>query len=122
MIGSGEDEVIDELKPYIHQLIRKNSTNTFFAPDFQDFLNEELRNYREIILTGCCTDICVMQFALTLNAWLNEHNVNDVRIIVVSDCVETYHIDEVHDAYEMNAFALQTMKGNGIEIAGSIED
>ena len=122
VIGSGEDEVIDELKPYIHQLIRKNSTNTFFAPDFQDFLNEELRNYREIILTGCCTDICVMQFALTLNAWLNEHNVNDVRIIVVSDCVETYHIDEVHDAYEMNAFALQTMKGNGIEIAGSIED
>ena len=31
VIGSGEDEVIDELKPYIHQLIRKNSTNTFFS-------------------------------------------------------------------------------------------
>ena len=122
VIGSGEDEVIEELRPYIHQLIRKNSTNTFFAPDFQRLLEEELHGFREIIITGCCTDICIMQFALTLNAWLNEHNVTQTRIIVVSDCVETYHIDQVHDAAVMNAFALEMMKGNGIDVVGSIED
>ena len=44
------------------------------------------------------------------------------RIIVVSDCVETYHIDQVHDAAVMNAFALEMMKGNGIDVVGSIED
>ena len=122
VIGSGEDEVVDELTPYIHQLMRKNSTNTFFCPDFQRFLNEEIQQYREIVLSGCCTDICVLQFALTLNAWLNEHTVTQTRIIVVSDCVETYHIDQVHDAAVMNAFALEMMKGNGIDVVGSIED
>lgn len=45
VIGSGEDEVVDELTPYIHQLMRKNSTNTFFCPDFQRFLNEEIQQY-----------------------------------------------------------------------------
>ena len=64
----------------------------------------------------------MLQFALTLNAWLNEHNVTQTRIIVVSDCVETYHIDQVHDAAVMNAFALEMMKGNGIDVVGSIED
>lgn len=122
VIGSGEDRIVDELAPYIHQLMRKNSTNTFFCPDFQAFLKDEIDSYKEIILTGCCSDICVLQFALTLNAWLNEHNCGEQRIIVVSDCVETYHIDHVHDAQVMNAFALEMMKGNGIEVVCSIED
>ena len=38
IIGSGEDEIVAELAPYIHQKMRKNSTNTFFCPDFQRFL------------------------------------------------------------------------------------
>ncbi len=121
IIGSGEDEIVAELAPYIHQKMRKNSTNTFFCPDFQRFLEEELSGYREIVLSGCCTDICILQFALTLNAWLNEHN-REERIIVVENCVETYHIDNVHDAWAMNAMALEMMKGNGIEIVHSIED
>ena len=122
VIGSGEDEVIEELRPYIHQLIRKNSTNTFFAPDFQRLLEEELHGYREIIITGCCTDICIMQFALTLNAWLNEHNHTDKRVIVPLDCVDTYHIEGVHDASACNAFAIANMKGNGILVPSSIQE
>ncbi|HJC35767.1 MAG TPA: cysteine hydrolase [Candidatus Merdibacter merdavium] len=121
VIGSGEDEVIDELQPYIHQLIRKNSTNAFFAPDFQQLLQEELTAYRDIIITGCCTDICIMQFALTLNAWLNEHNHSDMRVIVPLDCVDTYHIEGVHDAFACNAFAIANMKGNGILVPSSIQ-
>lgn len=122
VIGSCEDQIVEELAPYIHQLMRKNSTNTFLCPDFQRFLNEEIQQYKEIILTGCCSDICVLQFALTLNAWLNEHNCLEQKVLVVSDCVETYHIDQIHDAQRMNAFALEMMKGNGIEVVRSIED
>lgn len=122
VIGSGEDRVVEELQPYIHQLMRKNSTNAFFAPDFQQFLKEDLDSYKEIIITGCCSDICILQFALTLNAYLNEHNAAGQKIIVVTDCAETYHMDGVHDAKQMNAMAFEMMKGNGIEVVSSIED
>lgn len=121
VIGSKEDEVIEELAPYVQQRMRKNSTNTFFAPEFQRFLQEEAEAYRDIVISGCCTDICVMQFALTLNAWLNEHNRHEQRVIVAADTVDTYHIEGVHDAFATNRFALENMKGNGICVVRSIE-
>ena len=63
-----------------------------------------------------------MQFALTLNAWLNEHNHTDKRVIVPLDCVDTYHIEGVHDASACNAFAIANMKGNGILVPSSIQE
>ena len=40
VIGTTESEVIQELKPHVQELMRKNSTNTFTCPDFQSFLTE----------------------------------------------------------------------------------
>ena len=54
-----------------------------------------------------------MQFALSLQAYIHEHNLNQ-RVIVCSDLVETYHIDQVHDACAYNQFALDIMKASGI--------
>ena len=48
------------------------------APEFEEFLNSDLKYYRDIIVTGCCTDLCVLHFVLSLNTWLNEHNMNDI--------------------------------------------
>lgn len=121
VIGTKESEVIEELQPYVQELMRKNSTNTFTCPDFQSFLQERLDSYRDIVLTGCCTDICILQFALCLNAWLNEHNKTEHRIIIVLNCVDTYHIDGVHDAVACNEFSIRNMEINGITIVSALE-
>ena len=113
VIGTSECEIVNELKPYIHELICKNSTNTFFAPDFQIFLQERFHQYQDIVICGCCSDICIMQFALSLQAYINEHNLPQ-RIIVASNAVETYHIDGIHDACDWNQFALNAMAASGI--------
>lgn len=121
VIGTRESEVIDELKPYIDELMRKNSTNTFTCPDFQIFLKNRIQDYKDIVITGCCTDICILQFALCLNAWLNEHNETDKRIIVPINCIDTYHIEGIHDALSINEFSIRNMEGNGICIVSEIE-
>lgn len=121
VIGTKESEVIQELQPYVQELMRKNSTNTFTCPDFQLFLKERLKNYRDIVITGCCTDICILQFALCLNAWLNEHNKTEQRIIIPLSCVDTYHIEGVHDAVSCNEFSIRNMEANGICIVSSLE-
>lgn len=114
-----ESEIVDELLPFVHTKYLKNSTNTFFAKDFQ----ASLANYRncDLILTGCCTDLCILQFALSLNAWLNEHNILDVRVIVPIDTVDTYHIEGIHDAQNANVFALANMAMNGIHVVAHVE-
>lgn len=121
VIGTSESEVIDELAPYIESLIHKNSTNTFTAPEFQEFLEEDLYLYDDIIITGCCSDICILQFALCLNAWLNEHNEEKKRILIPIDCIDTYHIEGVHDAVMSNEFSIANMAANGIHIVQHIE-
>ncbi|MCR0570778.1 cysteine hydrolase [[Clostridium] innocuum] len=121
VIGTKESEVIHELQPYVQELMRKNSTNTFTCPDFQLFLKERLKNYRDIVITGCCTDICILQFALCLNAWLNEHNKTEQRIIIPLSCVDTYHIEGVHDAVSCNEFSIRNMEANGICIVSKLE-
>ena len=121
VIGTKESEVIQELQPYVQELMRKNSTNAFTCPDFQIFLTERMDSYRDIVITGCCTDICILQFALCLNAWLNEHNKTDQRIIIPLSCVDTYHIEGVHDAVSCNEFSIRNMEANGICIVSSLE-
>lgn len=120
LIGTAESEVIAELKPYIEELFHKNSTNTFTTDEFQAFLKSDIDTYRDIIITGCCSDICIMQFALCLNAWLNEHNKSEHRIVIPVDCVDTYHVDALHDALKNNQFALENMQANGITVVSSI--
>lgn len=121
LIGTKEAEVIDELQPYIKRIMKKNSTNTFHCQDFLSFLEEEMDSYRDFIVTGCCTDLCVLQFVLTLQAWLNEHNKKEYRIIVPKNCVETYDIPNVHSAKEWNDISLKMMQMNGILVVDSID-
>ena len=67
ILGTEEVELIDELKPYEKdmKLIRKNSTSGFVTEEFQKYLKENENNLEEIIITGCCTDICIINFAKT---------------------------------------------------------
>jgi len=112
---TNESELIDELKGYSESMviIPKNSTNGFFAPKFKEYL-ENLADYDEIVLIGCCSDICVLQLALSLKAYCNENNY-DCKIVVDSKACDTFAI-EGHCREEYNRLAFNLMSNSGIEI------
>lgn len=120
--GSKESQVMEELAPYNKEQIDKNSTNTFMAPGFQNILPDLLANYTDFIITGCCTDLCILQFALSLQSYLNEMDKGFHRIIIPENCVDTYQIDQVHEAEYWNEAAIQNMKQNGILVVSRIEE
>ncbi|MDF2676424.1 MAG: Amidase from nicotinamidase family [Bacillota bacterium] len=117
-----ESLLIPELIKYTKEnnsvCIEKNSTNGFLAKGFQNWLENNIENIDNYIITGCVTDICVLQFALCLKAYFNEHNKNK-RLIVPINTVDTYDGGS-HDAYLMNLFALYNMKTSGIEVVEKI--
>ncbi len=73
-------------------------------------------------MTGCCTDLCVLHFVLSLNTWFNEHNMNEYRIIVVENSTETYHIPEIHEATFFNDVAFRMMEMNGIQVVSEVRE
>ncbi|HEX9060447.1 MAG TPA: isochorismatase family cysteine hydrolase, partial [Clostridia bacterium] len=116
--GSSESEIVDELKEIKgYHLFNKNSTNGFLEPEFEKWLlqNEDLDTF---IITGDCTDICVMQFAVSIKTWFNLND-RKSRVIVPLNAVETYDLG-IHNADLMNMFALNSMIGNGIEVVSEI--
>lgn len=114
--GSSESKIIDELVPYIDgaTVIGKNSINGFFAPDFTKFLNENLDKINKVIVTGCCTDLCIENISLSLKTFLNQNN-KDVDVCVVTNGVETYDLGE-HKGDEVNIMALYNMHVAGIKL------
>lgn len=117
--GSSECELVSELKEktgYI--LAEKNSTNGFFSPVMQKFLSDNPER-TDFIVCGDCTDICVMNFCLSLKAYFDQNNIR-CSVTVLSDLTETYNSDQ-HDADIMNLAASEFMKNAGIKIAGGVE-
>jgi nicotinamidase-related amidase len=120
--NTSEAEIIDELKKYIDEravVCNKNSVNGFFSIEFQNWFikNSSITNY---IVIGDVTDICVLNFCLTLKTYFNEKNIKS-RIIVPLSGVETFDLDVTdHDGDIMNLFALYNMRMNGIEIVEDI--
>ncbi len=114
-----ESELIDELKEFENiKIIGKNSTNGFMEEAFKSWmsLNEYTNNF---IVVGNCTDICVMQFVMTLKSYFNKKN-EDVNIFIPIDSVETFHSKE-HNGDLMNIFAIHNMSINGVQIMSNIK-
>ena len=110
--NSVEGEIVEELKPLAKEIVYKNSTNGFFS------LNKAILNkYDNIVITGVCSDICILQVALTLNAYFNEIN-SPTNVIVVEDAINTYTLDG-HDANEYNDIALKLMRNSNIKIVNT---
>lgn len=122
--NSDEAELIPELVSFLRDeensvSIEKNSTNGFLNEDFQKWLNENMDTVDNYIVAGCVTDICILQFTLSMKAYFNEKNMKK-RVIVPMNCVETYHAG-THDGYLTNLFALYNMHTCGIEIVEEIK-
>ena len=118
--GTTEVEMVDELRKYEHMALvyEKNSTCAMFAKDFLDDLNK-MKNLNRIVVTGCCTDICVTNLVIPLRNYLDQENRN-VEIIVPQDAVETYDAP-THKADEWNKKAFEFMEQGGITLVKTLE-
>ena len=119
MIGTKETELTDEIKRTgIIPTIRKNSTNGFIEDEFLHWIIEN-RQIDTFVIVGCCTDLCVLQFALTVKAHFNRLN-RKSHIIVPANLVETYDGPN-HDGDLCNMWALNNMITNGVEVVSDYE-
>ena len=90
--GTYENELVDELKEYENLenavSIIKNSTCFMEAPDFRRLIQyyKQLNNFD---IVGCCTDICVVNGAIALANYLDQHNRKHI-INVYEDAIATY--------------------------------
>lgn len=113
--GTSESELIDELKKYEEnmKIFEKNSTNGMYADGFINYINN-LKDVEEFVITGCCTDICVMQLALGLKTYFNAIN-RRVNVVVPMNAVETYNsIKHNNDEYNLKSFDF--MNNAGIQV------
>ena len=113
--GTSESELVSELKPYENGSLvyEKNSTSTMFAPGFMSDL-EKMKKLIEVIVTGCCTDICVLNLVLPLTNYFDQNN-RDVSISVYEDAVETYDAPN-HNSKEYNEMSFKLLRQAGIRV------
>lgn len=119
LAGTSESEIIEELQRIGgYTGFSKNSTNGFLEEEFKKWYgqNEHIKNW---IITGDCTDICILNFALTLKNDYNRRNIES-RVIVPLRSVETYQ-SKGHDADFMNLASAAIMLNQGIELVHSID-
>ena len=121
MSGSEEVELVDELKRHEDKFIvfEKNSTSGLFVPEFFYYI-QGMKNLTELVITGCCTDICILNLAIPLKNFFNQVNRN-VEIIVPENAVDTYNIPEVHEKDEWNDMAFRFMKQTGVQVVKKLE-
>lgn len=112
VIGTKEADLIDELIPYEQDALvyPKNSTSTIFAPNFLNDI-ERMKNLKEVIVTGCCTDICVMNLVIPLINYFDQMN-KEVEVIVPRNAVETYNAPN-HVREEWNDMTFKFMEQAG---------
>ena len=104
-----------ELQDIQSSVIFKNSTNGMMNHEMRSYL-EAHPNVKNYVVIGDCTDICILQFALSLKAYYNEMN-QLKNVIVPMSLVDTFDLAETrHNADLMNLFAFYNMTLNGIDL------
>ncbi len=119
--GTPECELVNDLIPFSSKenIVRKNSTNLWHSSEFQSWFDKN-KMFKNYVIVGDVSDICVIQAALSLKTYFFEEN-RDARIIVLTDCIDTFHLDATnHDSDLMNVFALYNMRMNGVELYKNI--
>lgn len=112
-----ESRTIKELEiyeDYANFKFYKNSTCALFAPNLMATLLQMV-SLKKVIIVGCCTDICIMNFAIALRNFFDEMNL-DIEVLVPLNAVETYHIPGIHEREEKNKQAFLWMESNGIRL------
>lgn len=117
--GDNECKIVDELtQTGGFVIIDKNSVNGFHASGFRKFLENNMDKSCYIVC-GDCTDICVLNFCLSLKTYFNEINKLS-EVIVPLNMIETFQTEK-HNRNFANISALYIMETNGIKLIGGIE-
>lgn len=119
LYGSYESKICRELLDveFTH-ILNKNCTNGFFSKGFLSTFKKYFDENYDFFVVGCCVDICVLEFCLTLKGYLNSINKN-LNIIVPIGLVETYH-GENHNREKVKNASLYIMSNSGIKLIDSI--
>ena len=112
--NSYESDGIDELKDVLNGslLFKKDSTSALFAPGMMEYLEKE--KPEEIVVTGCCTDICILNFVIPLRNYFNEKGI-DCDIKVFKELVDTYDSPN-HNKNIYNSMAFTLMEQSGAKV------
>lgn len=115
LAGSEESRLVEPLAAYEQQMtvILKNSTNGFWAPGFAD-IKANLADYQEIMIVGCCSDICVLQLALALKTYCNQNDL-PVNITVDSKACDTFELPS-HSRESYNKLAFDLCRAGGVQV------
>ena len=113
--GTEESELVDELKDFEKDVLvyKKNSTSTIYAPKFLEDI-DKMTNLKEVVIVGCCTDICILNLAIPLQNYFDEKN-RDIKITIPKNAVETYD-SPTHNREEYNEIAFKLMEQAGINL------
>ena len=110
--GEVESQIAPEIRLYVETEFTKNSVNGALEAEFAAWRTREVKR-DTFLITGVCTDLCVLQFALTLKAAEN-HEGRASRLIVPSSHCDTYDLPG-HPGDLCHLWALYNMSCNGIE-------
>lgn len=115
-----ESELIDEFKVYEKDMLvfEKNSVNGFLSPAFQQWFQKQ-PTFKNYIVVGCVTDICVLNMASTLMAYIHQHNL-DAKVIVSKDTSETFEIEN-HPRESYNFMAYTLLEQLGVQVNDNVE-
>ena len=113
IIGTEEADLVDDYQKYEPEslIYPKNSTSAIFAPNVITDLNA-MENLEEIVVGGCCTDICDLNFLIPLKNYLNQINC-DIPVIAIKSAMETYNAP-THNREYYNKIAYDLMQQAGI--------
>lgn len=112
--GSEESALVSELERPELMDIKKNSTNGFLAKNPLTMVSNPSA-ITSVIVIGCVTDICIRDFASSMNKYFQEINQN-ADVIVIENLVDTFDIEGSHDRQSEHLLALYQMSQAGIKL------
>lgn len=117
--GTEEAQLVEELGQFEKDafVYQKNSTSTIYAPNFIEDI-EKMINLKEVIIIGCCTDICVLNLAIPLQNYFDQKD-RDIKITIPKNAVETYDAP-YHKREEYNEMAFKLMAQAGINLVENL--
>lgn len=114
--GTEEAKFISDFNEYINYvntlIYRKNSINGMLNPKLLEDL-KRMKNLKEVIFTGVCEDLCVMDFARTFARYMDELN-RPVNMFLLANAVDTFDA-EYHNREHWKNVAKEVMESAGIQ-------
>lgn len=121
--GTPEAELIPE---FIGEQNKEN-TNIYYKNSINGMLNrnlqediKRLKNLREVIVEGVCTDLCVFDFGRTALRYFDELN-RDIKMFVVKNAVDTFDAPG-HNRAEWSEMAFRFLEQAGAIIVENYEE